>query len=125
MTPSEVQRAFNLGLDTVKFFPASLAGGVPMLKALGSVFRTMKFMPTGGVSLENIKEWKAAGVFAVGVGTELVQKEAVKAGKFEDSIATYEKVLGMDPSALSARVGIAHNLLFLAATRVSNSWRCS
>jgi len=41
ITPGEVQRAFNLGLDTVKFFPASLAGGVPMLKALGSVFRNM------------------------------------------------------------------------------------
>jgi tetratricopeptide (TPR) repeat protein len=43
----------------------------------------------------------------------LLAELQMKAGKFEDSIATYEKVLGMDPSALSARVGIAHNLLFL------------
>ena len=53
MTPSEVQRAYNLGLETVKFFPASIAGGVPALKALASVFRTVKFMPTGGVSAGN------------------------------------------------------------------------
>ncbi|MGB5687770.1 MAG: bifunctional 4-hydroxy-2-oxoglutarate aldolase/2-dehydro-3-deoxy-phosphogluconate aldolase, partial [Woeseiaceae bacterium] len=49
VTPGELQHAFNLGLEIVKFFPASIAGGVPALKALSSVFRTMRFMPTGGV----------------------------------------------------------------------------
>ena len=59
VTPGELQRAFNLGLDTVKFFPASIAGGVPALKALSSVFRTMKFMPTGGVSPDNLADYLA------------------------------------------------------------------
>ena len=59
MTPSEVQHAFNLGLDTVKFFPASIAGGVPALKALASVFRTMKFMPTGGIGPNNLADYLA------------------------------------------------------------------
>ncbi len=59
MTPSEIQRAFNLGLDTVKFFPASIAGGIPALKALASVFRTMQFMPTGGISPGNLADFLA------------------------------------------------------------------
>ena len=49
VTPSELQHAFNLGLDVVKFFPASIAGGIPALKALASVFRTMRFMPTDAI----------------------------------------------------------------------------
>lgn len=59
VTPSEVQQAWNIGLRTVKFFPAGLAGGVPMLKALSSVFRGMSFMPTGGVSASNLKSFLA------------------------------------------------------------------
>jgi len=58
-TATELQAAFDMGLKTVKFFPAELAGGVPMLKALGSVFRGMKFMPTGGVSPGNLSEYLA------------------------------------------------------------------
>jgi len=57
VTPSEVQAARSLGLRTVKFFPAGLSGGVPMLKALGSVFREIQFMPTGGVSAGNLREY--------------------------------------------------------------------
>ena len=63
MTPGELQHAFNLGLDTVKFFPASIAGGVPALKALASVFRTMKFMPTGGVSPGNLADFLAVPAY--------------------------------------------------------------
>ncbi|MEL6737819.1 MAG: bifunctional 4-hydroxy-2-oxoglutarate aldolase/2-dehydro-3-deoxy-phosphogluconate aldolase [Pseudomonadota bacterium] len=59
MTASDVQRAYALGLRSVKFFPASLAGGVPMLKAFGSVFRDMRFMPTGGISASNLAEYLA------------------------------------------------------------------
>ncbi len=59
MTAGEVQRAYALGLRTVKFFPASLAGGVPVLKAFGAVFRGMRFMPTGGISAGNLAEYLA------------------------------------------------------------------
>ena len=58
-TPTEVQRAYNLGLRVVKFFPASIAGGVPALKALGGVFREMRFMPTGGISAKNLADYLA------------------------------------------------------------------
>lgn len=83
MTPSEVQHAFNLGLDTVKFFPASIAGGVPALKALASVFRTMKFMPTGGVTPGNLADFLAVpSVIACG-GSWLTPNDAIAAGNFE------------------------------------------
>jgi len=83
MTPGEVQRAHNLGLDTVKFFPAKLAGGVPMLKALSSVFRDMRFMPTGGVSAENLDEFLAVpSVIGCG-GSWLTPKAAIDAGDYD------------------------------------------
>ncbi len=83
MTPSEVQHAYNLGLDTVKFFPASIAGGVPALKALASVFRTMRFMPTGGVSAANLAEYLAVpSVLACG-GSWLTPSDAISVGDYE------------------------------------------
>lgn len=58
-TATELQRAHNLGLRTVKFFPAGVAGGTAMIKALSSAFRGMKFMPTGGISAANLAEYLA------------------------------------------------------------------
>ena len=81
-TASEAQKAFNLGLDTVKFFPASIAGGVPAIKALGSVFRGMKFMPTGGISPSNLAEYLALpSVLACG-GSWLTPADAIAANDF-------------------------------------------
>nr|WP_217272054.1 hypothetical protein [Sphingopyxis sp. BSNA05] len=83
MTAGEVQRAYALGLRTVKFFPAKLAGGVPMLKAFSSVFRDIRFMPTGGVSADNLAEFLALpSVIACG-GSWLTPKDAIAAGDYE------------------------------------------
>jgi 2-dehydro-3-deoxyphosphogluconate aldolase / (4S)-4-hydroxy-2-oxoglutarate aldolase len=82
-TATEAQRAWNLGLRQVKFFPAGLAGGTAMLGALGSVFRGMQFMPTGGVSARNLAEFLAVpSVIACG-GSWLTPADAVKAGDFK------------------------------------------
>jgi len=83
MTPTELQRALNLGLDTVKFFPASIAGGIPALKTLSSVFRTMRFMPTGGVSLSNLAEFLAVPAVIACGGSWLTPKDAIDAGEFD------------------------------------------
>lgn len=83
MTPSEVQHAFNLGLDTVKFFPASIAGGVPALKALASVFRTMKFMPTGGVSPGNLADFLAVPAVLACGGSWLTPADAIATGNYD------------------------------------------
>jgi 2-dehydro-3-deoxyphosphogluconate aldolase/(4S)-4-hydroxy-2-oxoglutarate aldolase len=81
-TAGEVQRAYALGLRAVKFFPAALAGGVPMLKALSSVFGEMRFLPTGGISAANLGEYLALpGVLACG-GSWLTPAEAIAAGDY-------------------------------------------
>ncbi|QIQ85412.1 bifunctional 4-hydroxy-2-oxoglutarate aldolase/2-dehydro-3-deoxy-phosphogluconate aldolase [Erythrobacter sp.] len=82
-TAGEVQRAFALGLRAVKFFPAALAGGVPMLKALSSVFGAMRFMPTGGISAANLPEYLALpSVIACG-GSWLTPTDRIAAGDYE------------------------------------------
>lgn len=81
-TPTELQQAWNLGLRTVKFFPAGLAGGPKMLGAFASVFRDVKFMPTGGVSASNLSEFLAIpSVLACG-GSWLTPKDAIADGDF-------------------------------------------
>ena len=78
VSPTELQMAWNLGLRTVKFFPAGLSGGPRMLKALSSVFRDVEFMPTGGINAGNLKEYLAIpSVLACG-GSWLTPKEAVQ-----------------------------------------------
>lgn len=83
VTPSELQHAHNLCLDVVKFFPASLAGGVPMLKALSSVFRHMRFMPTGGVSPGNLAEFLAVPAVLACGGSWLTPAAAIAEGDYE------------------------------------------
>ena len=82
-TPTEVQRAHNLGLSIVKFFPASIAGGVPALKALSAVFRTMRFMPTGGISAKNLADYLAVPAVVACGGSWLTPSDAVASGDFE------------------------------------------
>jgi len=82
VTPTEIMAALDLGLTTVKFFPAGQYGGVATLKALGEPFRGVRFVPTGGVSLDNLSEYLALPhVPAVG-GTWMVKPALVDAGDF-------------------------------------------
>lgn len=72
VTPSEIMTALQLDLDTLKFFPADVYGGIKAIKAFSSVFSGVKFIPTGGVNAENESEYLAlSNVAAVG-GTYLV-----------------------------------------------------
>jgi len=83
-TASEVQRAYNHGLRLLKLFPAGIAGGIPMLKALSSVFSEAGFVPTGGVSASNLADYLAVpNVTAVG-GSWLTPAKAIAEGRFEE-----------------------------------------
>ena len=100
-TATELQRARNMGLRTVKFFPASLAGGPAMLKALSLVFRDMSFMPTGGVSAANLADYLAVpSVIACG-GTWLTPKTEIDKSNFD---AVTELAREAASIALTARV---------------------
>ena len=81
-TATEAQQAWNMGLRILKFFPAGQAGGVGMIKALAAVFRDVKFMPTGGVSAKNLREYlEVPAVLACG-GSWLTPADAIESGDF-------------------------------------------
>jgi 2-dehydro-3-deoxyphosphogluconate aldolase/(4S)-4-hydroxy-2-oxoglutarate aldolase len=83
MTPSELQHAHNLGLRVVKFFPASTAGGIAALRALASVFRDARFIPTGGISAANLAGYLAEPAVIACGGSWMTPKDAVASGDFE------------------------------------------
>ena len=81
-TPSEFEQALALGLTAVKFFPAGPMGGVGMLKAVSAPYGQLRFMPTGGVSLQNIGDYlDFPKVFCCG-GSFMVPSDAIAAGDF-------------------------------------------
>lgn len=81
--PSLVEQAMEMGLRTLKFFPAEPSGGVGMLKALTAVY-PVKFMPTGGVSLGNVDEYLSIpSVLACG-GTWMVPTKLIDDGKWDE-----------------------------------------
>jgi 2-dehydro-3-deoxyphosphogluconate aldolase/(4S)-4-hydroxy-2-oxoglutarate aldolase len=82
-TPTEVFQAYSVGTDVVKVFPGSV-GGPGYVKALKGPFPYIPMMPTGGVSAGNVADWFAAGVVAVGAGSELCPPQLAKEGKFSE-----------------------------------------
>lgn len=85
-TPTEVMASVQLGSDVVKLFPGSL-GGPEYMKALKGPFPKVPMMPTGGVDVDNIADWFAAGAVAVGAGSQLCPKSLAAAGKFDEITA--------------------------------------
>ena len=82
VTPTEIMAALKRGLSVVKFFPAGIYGGLKAMKALAAPFGQVKFIPTGGVSADNLAEYAAVPfVHAVG-GSWLCPKADVAAGNF-------------------------------------------
>ena len=77
-TPTEIMQAISLGITTVKFFPANVYGGLNAIKALSAPFPQVKFLPTGGVDLSNIKEFLAFDKI-VAVGGSFMMKGDTKA----------------------------------------------
>ena len=77
LTPTEVFEAFRLGGDMIKVFPAQNLGGASYLRALRGPFPQIPLVPTGGVTIDNMREMFDAGAAAVGVGSELVSKDAL------------------------------------------------
>lgn len=81
--PSLVEQAMELGLDTLKFFPAEPSGGVNMLKALTAVY-PVNFMPTGGVNPKNVNDYLAIpAVFACG-GTWMIPNDLIDNEKWDE-----------------------------------------
>lgn len=75
-TPTEVLTAYEYGADVVKVFPADVLG-MAFFKGILAPMPHLKLMPTGGVSLTNAGDWIKAGAVAVGIGSALLDKEAI------------------------------------------------
>lgn len=83
-TPTEIEMALGYGLKVVKFFPAEPSGGLKMLKAVAAPYTTLQFIPTGGINIDNVKDYlKWDRIFACG-GSWMVKKNLVEAGKFDE-----------------------------------------
>lgn len=81
-TPTEILAAWDAGADIVKVFPAT-ALGPTFFRDIHGPLPQIRLMPTGGVTRENAGDWIRAGAVAIGVGTALVDKGAIKSGKFD------------------------------------------
>jgi len=92
MTPTEVVRAFQAGAEIVKVFPTSTLGP-QFLKDLRGPLPQIKLLPTGGVNLDTVADFIKAGAVAVGVGSALVTKKALKERDFASIKATAAEFL--------------------------------
>ncbi len=81
LTPTEVVAAWQAGADIVKVFPANAVGGASYIKALKAPLPQIELCPTGGVSLETAADFIKAGACALGVGNDLVDLKALRAGQ--------------------------------------------
>ena len=84
VTATEITRALDLGLSTVKFFPAETSGGAAAIKALSAPFGGVKFVPTGGIGPKNVEEYLALDCVSAIGGSWMVPSALVREQKFEE-----------------------------------------
>jgi 2-dehydro-3-deoxyphosphogluconate aldolase/(4S)-4-hydroxy-2-oxoglutarate aldolase len=82
-TASEVMRALDLGVDTLKLFPAGAIGGPGAVRDLSGPFPTVRFVPTGGVGASNLTDYLSVPAVAAVGGSWMVPREVVRAGRFD------------------------------------------
>ena len=84
ITPTEMVRGINLGLDILKFFPAETMGGLSAIKAMSDPFPQLRFIPTGGVKLENAAPYlQNPRIHAVG-GSWMAKRQMIAEGQFDE-----------------------------------------
>ncbi|MBR2589757.1 MAG: bifunctional 4-hydroxy-2-oxoglutarate aldolase/2-dehydro-3-deoxy-phosphogluconate aldolase [Clostridia bacterium] len=83
-TASEYHQALKFDLEVLKFFPAEQSGGLAKIKALAAPFPMFKIMPTGGISLKNLKEYISSPVIAACGGSYMVTADLIDNGKWDE-----------------------------------------
>ncbi|HKW68093.1 MAG TPA: bifunctional 4-hydroxy-2-oxoglutarate aldolase/2-dehydro-3-deoxy-phosphogluconate aldolase [Terriglobales bacterium] len=102
LTPTELIAASAEGAEVIKIFPCGNVGGPKYLKALRGPFPNAKVIPTGGVNAGNAAEYIAAGAFAIGVGSDLVDTAALRQGKPEKIVAAAKELVAAVQGARKA-----------------------
>ena len=90
-TASEYHQALKFGLEVLKFFPAEQSGGLAKIKALSAPFPMFRIMPTGGVSLKNLKEYLSSPVIAACGGSYMVTADLIDNQKWDEITTLCEK----------------------------------
>ena len=90
-TASEYHQALKFGLEVIKFFPAEQSGGLAKIKALAAPFPMFKVMPTGGISLKNLKEYLCCPVIAACGGSYMVTAELIDSNRWDEITALCRK----------------------------------
>lgn len=94
-TPTEIEQALSMGVETLKFFPAEAAGGANMLKALSAPYGMVKFVPTGGLTPKNLPDYLAVkSVLACG-GSWMVKDELINNDRFDEIEVLTREAVGM------------------------------
>ena len=83
-TPTDYHAAYKFGLEVLKFFPAEQSGGLAKIKAMSAPFPMFKVMPTGGISLKNLKEYISSPVIAACGGSYMVTSDLIDNGKWDE-----------------------------------------
>lgn len=83
-TPTEIARAHALGCDVVKVFPASLLGGPAFVKAVSPVFPGVRYLPTGGVNLDNLGDYLALPAVLACGGSWIAEPSLLREGRFDE-----------------------------------------
>jgi 2-dehydro-3-deoxyphosphogluconate aldolase/(4S)-4-hydroxy-2-oxoglutarate aldolase len=84
VTPTEMIRAIHMGLEILKFFPAETVGGLKAIRAMSDPFPQLRFIPTGGIRLENLAEYlEMPKIYAVG-GSWMAKRQMIAEGRFEE-----------------------------------------
>ena len=82
-TPTDIEAALGFGLTALKFFPAEAFGGLKTLKALGGPYGNVKFIPTGGISTNNLADYLASPKVLACGGSWMVAADMISGGQFE------------------------------------------
>ena len=81
-TPTEVEMALEEGIEAVKFFPAEAAGGIAMIKAMSAPYGSVRFMPTGGITMENLADYLSYNKVLACGGSFMVSKKLIAENQF-------------------------------------------
>jgi len=120
-TPSEIEHAMSFGIDTVKIFPAEQLGGCSYIKALSGPYRDIRFMPTGGISAENIDGYMQLPSVAACGGSWMVKPELITAERYNEISELCRTAINKAHGFEFAHVGI-NAQDDLAASVVANSF---
>lgn len=106
---SEIQKAYNMGLRVLKFFPAELNGGVDAIKLLSGPFKGVKFVPTGGINFDNLEKYLSCGAVAACGGSFMATADQLKNRDFDGIRAACKKAMDISLGFELAHVGINHD----------------